>query len=88
MITKIEVDDLKIWEQMRLKMGKKLRTASLNSKFNGSYKSVPAKSLRRRPKFLCFVATIFKNKSSAFFLIASLSLANLSIQVFMRFFHG
>ena len=39
MITKIDVDVLKILEQMILKMGKKLRTANLNSKFTGSYGS-------------------------------------------------
>ena len=31
MITKIDVNDLQILEQMRLKVGKKLRTASFNS---------------------------------------------------------
>ena len=38
MITKTDDDDLKISEQMRLKMGYKLKAASLNSKFTDSYK--------------------------------------------------
>ena len=44
MVVIIDIDALKIGEQvknkMRLKIGKKLRTASLNSKFTGSNKKV------------------------------------------------
>ena len=41
MAAKIDIDALKIFtksEQMRLNIGKKLKTASLNSKFTGSKK--------------------------------------------------
>ena len=38
MIAKIDIDALKIKEQMRLKAGKRLRIVSLNSKFTDSYK--------------------------------------------------
>ena len=38
MVAKLGIDALKIYEQMRLKIGKNLRTASLNLKFSGSYK--------------------------------------------------
>ena len=38
MLANIDIKDLKIKEQMRLKICKKLRTASLNPKFTVSYK--------------------------------------------------
>ena len=38
MVAMIDMDALKIFEQIRLKIDKRLRTASLNSKFTGSYK--------------------------------------------------
>ena len=38
MVAKIDIDALKISEQMMLKIGEKLRTASLNSKVTGSHK--------------------------------------------------
>ena len=38
MVTKIDINALKIYEQLRLKIGKKLRTINLNSKYRtGSY---------------------------------------------------
>ena len=41
----IAIDALKTEEQMRLKIGKKLRIASLNSKFTCSYKKRALKNL-------------------------------------------
>ena len=35
-VTRIDIDALKILEQMKVKIGKKLRTANFNSKFTGS----------------------------------------------------
>ena len=69
MVAKIDIDALKIYEQMTLKITKKLRTASLNSKFTeltGSYKKAHFRlpclnSLRRLliiiTHFWCFITT-------------------------------
>ena len=38
MAVKIDIDALKIYEQTRLKIAKKIRTASFNSTFTSSYK--------------------------------------------------
>ena len=42
MVAKIDVDAVKLyeqnWKQMMLKIGKKLKTTSHNSKFTGSFK--------------------------------------------------
>ena len=47
MVAKIDIDAFKISEQMRLKISKKLRTAGLNSNFNGSYKKIEIVAFRK-----------------------------------------
>ena len=68
MITKIDVDILKVKEQMIIKMGKKLRTASLDSKFTGSDKNCIALAFGMGGYWVWFILSFNTKLVKGFFL--------------------